>query len=292
MIEPPPPPNAGITVTVLDGNGWPIQGAYVQFLRHANLPEGVRQSNTFRTDANGVAFFRVAPADTYGINVTHPDFASTHETTRTITRNDRSAIQSEPPIIMREHSSTLRNLGWRNVLPDMHIQGNHQISSVYGRRRFLHNGVIRWEFHNGIDLVGEDHITTPGREIRSAFTGDVVQVFRNDRSRGHAATVRFRDRDTGIYYFMRYMHMQAFPQVQREWQWVDLNDSGSMTVNANERIGLVGTTGSSTSDHLHIDVQRQNTRSWDGSSWYRTIDPRAFFAPDFANPWPSLNVQP
>jgi hypothetical protein len=68
----------GIRVTVRDSNRDPIPNALVQFVLSTNPASEV--VNTFRADMMGVAMYANAPAGTYGINVTHPDFASTSVT--------------------------------------------------------------------------------------------------------------------------------------------------------------------------------------------------------------------
>ena len=286
----PPPAQAGINVTVVDGNGRPIQGALVQFLvREATLPQGVNNRNTtFTTNASGIAVFPNIGAGTYGINVTHRNFASTSATSREIHRTSGNQTQNET-FIMSESSTTFRNFGWRPVLADMGTPANPniRISSVYGWRRFYNNGIV-WQRHEGIDLAAINGVNA-GRRIYSAFTGEVVQVFTDpSRGAGYGVNVRFRDDRTDTYFFLRYMHMQSHSRVTRNGVIQDV--AYGMTINAGEHIGYLGNTGNSTGPHLHIDVHRHNARTFT-SGWAHTIDPRAFFAYGFAEPWRYLNVQ-
>jgi len=281
----------GIAVTVLDRDGNPISGALVQFLRSAAT--SAERSNTFITGTNGIVFFPNAPNANYRINVTHPHFASTGETSRALARTSSASVQNET-FVMRYSSVAFRRLGWQNVLPDMDVQSNHRVSSVFGYRIM---SVFEW--HNGIDLVSN---VTPneGRRVYSAFTGAVVAVFgtpprpgvpaRPHQSMGFGANVRFHDDDNNAYYFLRYMHMRDFTAVVRDG--VTINLDTPMTLYIGEHFGFLGNTGRSYGPHLHIDIHRRNSSTFVVSERTEQIDPRAFFPISFADPWHNLNVRP
>jgi len=288
--------NVGINVTVVDGSGNPISGAYVHFLRAGNI------SRTYRTGSDGVAIFPNAPAGRYGINVTHPRYASTPQTSTPLERYirghrpDGNPIWADRPAFVRDNTnqvqhvsftmtelrSTFRNFdpSWVDVLPDMHIQSNHRVSFIFGWR-YMGSG---FGWHNGIDLVSNVH-PNAGRQILSAFDGVVVQVFPNNSYAGYGANVRFDDEDNGAFYFLRYMHMERHPQISGRnlARWDELY--------AGQAFGRVGNTGDSFGAHLHIDIHRQDTPDWLGRNVDNIIDPRAFFSSNFANPW-NINIQP
>jgi len=286
VIAPLQPPSVGITVTVLDGNGWPIQGAYVHFLRSGSTPQA--RNRTFRTNANGIAFYPNAPVADFRINVTHPHFVSNSNTSGRLERTNITSVQTAS-FVMAESSARLRSFGWANVLEGIGTRP-YRISSVYG-----HRYMPGFEWHSGVDIneyvVGRGE----GNMIFSAFTGEVVDVFLNGGGAGFGANVRFADERSETYYFMRYMHMQQRPMVNRISAGTNspasVNLTVGMTLFINEHFGFLGNTGRSFGPHLHIDVHRQNSHNFVAAR-ANEVDPRAFFAPGFVNPWPNMFVQP
>jgi len=286
----PAPPAPGITVTVVDAGGRPVQGALVQFVH------GVVNWSYDYTNANGIAFLPDAVTGRWGVNVTHPNFASTAQTSTPYIRDANrrripnfyrtsvNQVQSKS-FVMSEPISYFRNLGWVNVLPDMHIQDNHRVSSAYGFRR--RNGAT---WHMGIDLVGrtENNITTQGRRVLSAFHGTVEQVWNDSDYAGYAIVVRRNDRDSRHFFYARYTHLQLRPSREDEHGVrTDLLVRNNV-LDPGEVLGRIGNTGESDGYHLHLEVFRSDRGEWSYLSMRNvahSIDPRAFFAPDFARPW-------
>jgi murein DD-endopeptidase MepM/ murein hydrolase activator NlpD len=267
----------GISVTVLNSNGNPIPGALVQFLRSTNPASGV--VHTFRTDTTGVALFANAPIGTYGINVTHPDFASTPATSLQITRT-ANVLQSAT-ITMAPH---FRGLNWAPILADMGTISNptYRVSSVYGWREWANNPLHR---HVGIDIVARVGDTL-GRVVNTPFAGTVEHVYTNPNgSAGFGIVLRYYDEGLRSNFFVRHLHLQALP-ARANGTLLNANNS----VARGEQVGRIGATPPGTSAHLHMDVHR-DANPTSGGIWASTIDPRAFFAPGFIAPWPGLNIQ-
>jgi len=292
VIEPPPPPNAGITVTVLDPNGWPVVGALVHIMRESNPNAPVNQRERLevanRTNNNGVAFFtntEIGSVGTYGINVTHPEFVSTGATSTPASSNNdnrpnfvrsNASRADEIEFSFAERSQPLRNFGWWNVLQDMHTLP-YQTNSIFGWREdtpFPHN----FDWHNGIDFNLPTRGAIRDHRIYSAFRGYVTGVSLNTTGMGYAVTMRFEDRDNRVNYYMRYMHMIGTPLV-----------SSDVYLRHRTHIGNVGNTGNSFGYHLHLDVHRVPSGvRFGGSNRAQQIDPRAFFPPGFVNTRPHI----
>ena len=274
------PAQPGITVTVRNANNQPISGAVVQFVRSTSPAEGPVTS--FRTGSNGTVFFANALPGTYGINVTHPNYASTSATTRRITRAAANQAQNES-FTMGESSAALRNLGWRPILEDMRTPANprYRISSVYGYREWTGNPL---NIHVGIDIVENVAGGGLGRRVHSAFAGTVAHVYTNRYgSAGYGIVIRYTHNGTAWY--VRYLHLRNLPARANGTRLHAGN-----TVSAGEQIGFLGNTPPGTGAHLHIDVHR-NFDPRNGGNFSRSIDPRAFFADGFVSPWPQLNIR-
>ncbi len=271
----------GIEVTVRNGQGHAIPNALVQFLRSTNPAGG--QVHTFRTDIRGVAMFLNATAGTYGINVTHPDFASTHATSHQITLGTGvNEVQRVTTVMNQPH---FRSLNWAPILANMGTPANpaYRISSVYGWREWAGNPMHR---HLGIDIVSNVYPSV-GRGVNTPFSGTVVQVFTNPNgSAGFGITLRYHDPSVQSDFYVRHFHLQSLPARADGTQLVVSNQ-----VTRGEQVGRLGATPPGTSAHLHTDVHRNHDLRRLGSSWAHTIDPRAFFAPGFVEPWRGLNIR-
>ena len=278
----PPAAQQGINVTVRDSGGDPISGALVQFLRSTNPPSG--PVHTFRTNISGVAVFPNAPAGQYGINVTHPDLASTSTTSLEINRTSISQVQSAT-ITMSQPASTFRIIDWAPILENMGtINPTYRLSSVYGYREWAPSTSMH--IHGGIDIV---HIVGPsaGRIVNTAFSGTVEHVYTSPTgSAGYGIVIRYYDHNFQSDFFARYLHLQSLPARANG----TLLNTGNSVARA-EQIGRVGDTGAPGSPHLHMDVHKGSVPPINGGIWASSIDPRAFYANGFVAPWPGLNIQ-
>ena len=270
----------GIRVTVRDSNRDPIPNAFVQFVRSTNPASGV--VHTFRADMMGVAMFPTAPTGTYGINVTHPDFASTAVTSQQVILGANELRQAT--ITMAQHNSPLLSLYWAPILENMGTTSNptYRISSVYGWREWASNPL---HLHPGIDIVARvGH--TAGRSVHTPFSGTVTYVYTDpNRSAGYGIVIRDFNFSLQSTFFVRYLHLQSLPA---RADGTPLNANNSIT--RGEQVGRLGATPPGTPAHLHMDVHR-DADPWRGGIWASTIDPRAFFVHGFVAPWLGLNIQ-
>lgn len=114
------------------------------------------------------------------------------------------------------------------------------ITSNYGARDQIFEGVN--SYHTGLDIAAKS-----GTEIKSATSGKVIKVVKNDKYYGNYVVVE----TNGVNF--KYAHMQEIK--------VNLNSN----INQNDIVGLVGNTGMSTGPHLHFEI----------SINLRTVDPQA-----------------
>jgi uncharacterized repeat protein (TIGR02543 family) len=274
----------GVHVTVSDSAGRPISNALVQFVRYANN-DGHRI--TFRTNASGIAIYPNAPAATWGINVTHPDYASTSATSRQLTRSNTTQIQRED-FTMGESASTFRNLGWAHFLHGMGTPANpgFELSSVYGYRAYAGRSL---HIHAGIDLIAIPPAVTLGRVVTSPFAGRVEQVFPNSGPAGFGITISYNS-PTADRYYIRLLHLQQLP-ARADGTLLAVGDY----VNAGAEVGRLGGTmgpGNPLSIHKHFDVHRNFSPVGNTGSFSNTVDPRAFYSAGLMRQWSDLNVQP
>ena len=280
----PPPPQTGINVTVTNSLGRPISNALVQFVNNAGTVI------SYRTNASGMALFPNAPVQTYGINVTHPNFASTSATSMRLSRTNATHVQSVT-IVMTEASSGFRSLGWglgwgpgwAHVLEGMGTVANptYRISSVYGYRAW---GGRALHAHNGVDIVMHTGVSE-GRRVNSPFEGTVVHIYRNTGAAGYGIVLSYFDYDSGTEYFVRFLHLQHHPR-----RLNNTNLAAGNTVTAGEHVGRLGNTGDSSGAHLHMDVHRNFDPTVTGN-FSRSVDPRVFFADGLIRQWNGLNIQ-
>jgi len=300
---PPAGPQAGITVTVRDGNGRPIQGALVQFLRSTTPAEGVNR--WVMTNASGQAIFANAPAGRYGINVTHPDFAST---TQTITPyvfirgadgvyrrrpnfyRDSSDQEQSVEFTMRYPSRQFRNLNWAPMLKDMGTSANptYRISSVFGWREWAGNTI---NFHDGVDIVPNAYPIL-GRELLAPFDGEVVYIYSNlwgwAGGAGLGILMRYENEHSRSVFYVRYLHMQYIRAIGSHTE-LQLHE----TLRRGDSVGFLGDTPwrrrddgtiQTSAPHHHVDVH-MHTNPRARRLWANAIDPRVFYANDAFRPW-------
>ena len=111
------------------------------------------------------------------------------------------------------------------------------ISSPFGYRTSPINGAL--DFHRGIDLAGSGNI--------SASQAGVVEVATYHYSYGNYVVIN-HGKINGVTIKTLYAHMQS-----------GLSVSVGQTVSQGQKIGVMGTTGSSTGVHLHFEVQENGT---------------------------------
>jgi len=272
-------PLPGLSVTVRDPGNLPLLGARVQLVRYNG------RSYFAFTDHHGVAFFPDLSTNSfvYGINVTHPQFVSTESHSRRITYarpSTGTAVRNES-FAFSEFSSYFRSFDWADVVENRAMLP-YRIGSVFGWRD------TRVIWHSGIDFNFPEAGAVNGRGVNSAFEGQVTWIFNNHETAGHGATVRFRDSEGRMDYYMRYMHFIELPHVHRDGRWRDMTMRD--TLRRGERFGRIGNTGNSSGAHLHIDVHRVPLGTTVGIFERRNqMDPHAFFEPDFVTPWRVLS---
>jgi len=111
------------------------------------------------------------------------------------------------------------------------------ISSPFGYRTSPINGAL--EFHRGIDIAGSGNI--------SAAQAGVVEVAAYHYSYGNYVVIN-HGKINGVTIKTLYAHMQS-----------GLSVSVGQAVSQGQKIGVMGTTGSSTGVHLHFEVQENGT---------------------------------
>lgn len=113
------------------------------------------------------------------------------------------------------------------------VVGAFSYRSPYGQR--FHPVLKVWRLHAGADLT-----TIPaGGKVVAAKAGKVVTVVHNDPGAGNFVEV---DHGGGV--LTRYFHLATISTTQ------------GAQVRAGEQIGVEGTTGLSTGNHLHFEVRR------------------------------------
>tara|TARA_R110002050_G_scaffold252687_1_gene390942 strand:- start:1687 stop:2289 length:603 start_codon:yes stop_codon:yes gene_type:complete len=110
-----------------------------------------------------------------------------------------------------------------------------RISSEFSKRRF-HPIDKKYKVHNGIDLS-----TSIGKTVHAAADGTVINIQYSKKGYGKNITIQH-----AYGYTTRYAHM-ALILVLKEGQKVKLG----------EPIGMVGSTGKSTGNHLHYEVKKE-----------------------------------
>ena len=133
------------------------------------------------------------------------------------------------------------NLNWQYPLSSS-IRG---IISAVGHREFYLNGVLKKDYHRGIDIGGAN-----ASEIVSVCNGTVELAQSNHPSMGNYITIKSSDIDpyTGKHYMVTYMHLSE----------IYTGISANTQVTKGQPIGKTGNTGTSSGEHLHFEVNDQN----------------------------------
>lgn len=129
-----------------------------------------------------------------------------------------------------------------------------EVSSEFGMRKHPTKGKMM--NHNGVD------ISTKGQHLPVFATedkGKVVKVGYQEKGAGNYVTVEY-NRPDGNKFRTTYMHLSEVAVKKNE------------IVNANQKLGVTGSTGASTGVHLHFEV-----REFDGKS-YKAVSPVNYLA--------------
>ncbi len=150
---------------------------------------------------------------------------------------DEAAMERELKEAERKYAEQIANMGnintgeWYWPLP-----GVYYISSIFGGR--YHPITGRWESHTGTDIPAAG-----GTPIHAA-QGGVVTVSKYNASYGNYCIISHGNGRVTLY-----AHMRKLPLVKV-----------GQTVEKGQVIGYVGTTGSSTGNHLHFELRVNGTR--------------------------------
>ena len=119
------------------------------------------------------------------------------------------------------------------------VENYIKVSSKYGIR--IHPLTKKQSFHTGIDLVGEN-----GSYILSIGNG---VVFKISKSNIYGNTIEIRHTDeNGNTFYSFYAHLRDNSIIVEENQ----------PIKEGQRIGIQGSTGWSTGDHLHFEIRKSN----------------------------------
>lgn len=162
----------------------------------------------------------------------------------------------------RENGEVTKQVDTRHVLQPM--SGNFampidfskdiEVSSEFGIRKHPTKGKMM--HHNGID------ISTKGQHLPVFATedkGKVVKVGYQEKGAGNYVTVEY-NRPDGNKFRTTYMHLSEVKVKEDD------------IVNANQQLGVTGSTGASTGVHLHFEV-----REFDGKS-FKAVSPVNYLA--------------
>ena len=116
------------------------------------------------------------------------------------------------------------------------MQGCYTLTSAYGYRTHPVTGQP-YKLHNGLDIAAPKN--TPIHAVR----GGIVSISAYDSSYGNYVVVSHGNGDSSLY---AHMNTRAV--------------SAGDTVEQNQVIGYVGTTGSSTGYHLHLEIRIGGSR--------------------------------
>ncbi len=108
-----------------------------------------------------------------------------------------------------------------------------KISSRFGYRSYMSGGTMVQNFHNGLDIENLQHVT-----ISAAAYGVVTEAVKVDKG-GLGLYVKI---DHGNGYETVYAHMSS------------VNVSVGQVINKGQAIGIMGSTGAATGNHVHIEI--------------------------------------
>ncbi|MEG1887105.1 MAG: peptidoglycan DD-metalloendopeptidase family protein [Oscillospiraceae bacterium] len=122
------------------------------------------------------------------------------------------------------------------------VKGFYHISSPYGWRPNPFNP-SRPEFHKGIDISSSG---IAGKPVTAAKSGQIIIAGFNNGGYGNYVVIDHGVSGGGQRYTTHYAHMRSIAV------------SVGQTVSKGQVVGYVGTTGSSTGNHLHFEVRVNN----------------------------------
>ncbi len=128
------------------------------------------------------------------------------------------------------------------------VENYMKMTSKYGIR--IHPITKKQSFHTGVDLVG-----SVGSYILSISKGEVFKISKTN-AYGNSIEIKHIDEEGNIFYSF-YAHLR--------------DNSISVKVNQEiqegQRIGIQGTTGWSTGEHLHFEIRNSNHEHIDPTSY-------------------------
>lgn len=146
----------------------------------------------------------------------------------------------------------LNDIQGRWCLP-MDNMGSYRVTELYKQVDSLHpNG------HTGLD-ISTNHANVP--LYATEDTGRVIQAIHGSETAGNYVTVQY-DRTDGSSYQITYMHMKELTVKQGD------------RVMAGQQLGLSGTTGRSTGEHLHMEFRYLDRNT----GQYKRADPAQYLA--------------
>lgn len=146
----------------------------------------------------------------------------------------------------------LNDLPGRWSLP---LQGmdSYRVTELYGQVDSLHP-----KGHTGLD-ISTNHTNVPLNATED--NGRVIQAVHGSETAGNYVTVQY-DRNDGSSYQVTYMHMK------------ELSVKNGDTVMAGQQLGLSGSTGHSTAEHLHMEFRYLDR----DTGKYKRADPAQYLA--------------
>jgi hypothetical protein len=148
----------------------------------------------------------------------------------------------------------------------MPVAGAHFKTGNPGDAYDFPNYAISKAFHGGTDLAKAQD-APEGSTVVAAFGGTVSTILRKTDSYGYC--VQIKSTVKGVTYLFIYAHMQTAEFAP------NLKEGG--TVEAGQKLGLVGSTGKVTGPHLHFETRKPPHQHGKSSSNTDCIDPKSFY---------------
>lgn len=146
------------------------------------------------------------------------------------------------------------------------------IGYYYWDNLWVSNDYNDWSASKNYYHLGMDFAVGKGSSLFAVADGQIIYIdfIKNGEyfSYGKCALLQFEGND-GNRYEMIYAHLDRFPdnvpvyQTDKYMSEVRVTDEDGLyakrrSIQADDRVGYVGTTGNSGGNHLHIDMQRKN----------------------------------
>lgn len=128
------------------------------------------------------------------------------------------------------------------------VENYIKMTCKYGTR--IHPITKKQSFHTGVDLVGNN-----GSYILSISNGEIFKIS-NTNAYGNAIEIKHIDENGNIFYSF-YAHLRDN----------SINVKENQVVQEGQRIGIQGSTGWSTGDHLHFEIRNSNHKHIDPTSY-------------------------